>query len=111
MRLPARPAQADREEDQVGRDRLGRRGELRPGAAAGVSNLLEIEAALEGTTPDDVARRYDGLLHGALKANVAEAVLAVAEPFAARTAELLADRRNSIGSWRPGLSRRERWRR
>ena len=62
-----------------------------PEQQPGVSNLLEIEAALEGTTPDDVARRYDGLLYGALKANVAEAVLAVAEPFAARTAELLAD--------------------
>jgi len=57
----------------------------------GVSNLLEILAALQERTVADVVADYDGVLYGTLKSDVAEAVVALAEPFAARTHELLTD--------------------
>jgi tryptophanyl-tRNA synthetase len=62
-----------------------------PDTQPGVANLLEIQSALTGTSIDDLVAGYDGVLYGALKAHVAEAVVALAEPFAARTRELLDD--------------------
>ena len=62
-----------------------------PERQPGVANLLEIRSALTGESIDDLVAGYDGVLYGQLKADVAEAVVAVAEPFAARTAELLDD--------------------
>ena len=62
-----------------------------PEGQPGVANLLEIRSSLTGESIDDLVAGYDGVLYGQLKADVAEAVVAVAEPFAARTAELLAD--------------------
>lgn len=58
----------------------------------GVANLLGILAALTGEDMDAIVAGYDGVLYGTLKADVADAVVAFAEPFAARTRELLADR-------------------
>jgi len=58
----------------------------------GVSNLLGILAVLTGRDMDDIVAGYDGVLYGTLKSDVAEAVVAFAEPFAARTHELLNDR-------------------
>ena len=53
--------------------------------------MLEIRSALTGESIDDLVAGYDGVLYGQLKADVADAVVAVAEHFAARTAELLDD--------------------
>ena len=58
---------------------------------AGVSNLLTIESAFTGKSVDQLVSDYSGQMYGALKKNVAEAVLAFAEPFQARVNELLSD--------------------
>lgn len=57
----------------------------------GVANLLGILAALTGSTPAALVEGYQGVLYGTLKGDVADAVVGFAEPFAARTRELLAD--------------------
>jgi tryptophanyl-tRNA synthetase len=62
-----------------------------PVAKAGVSNLLAILGAVTDRAPEDAAKDFEGLGYGALKAAVAEAVVAFAGPFAARTRELLDD--------------------
>lgn len=62
-----------------------------PERQPGVANLLEVLSALTGTPVPDLVAGYDGVLYGTLKADVADAVVALAEPFAARTRELLDD--------------------
>jgi tryptophanyl-tRNA synthetase len=62
-----------------------------PDAKPGVSNLLTIFASVSGTSVPDVVAQFEGRGYGALKAATADAVLAFAEPFAKRTAELLTD--------------------
>lgn len=62
-----------------------------PEEQPGVSNLLEILAAVQQRPVAEVTADYDGMLYGPLKSDVADAVVAVAEPFAARTADLLGD--------------------
>ncbi len=57
----------------------------------GVSNLLSILASVTDSSVEAVSKGFEGRGYGALKADVADAVVAFAEPFAARTAELLAD--------------------
>jgi tryptophanyl-tRNA synthetase len=61
-----------------------------PAKKAGVSNLLAILASVTDSSPELVAAGFSGG-YGTLKAAVAEAVVAFAEPFAARTREFLAD--------------------
>ena len=63
-----------------------------PDAKPGVSNLLSILAAFTDRTVPDIEREFAGRGYGALKVAVADAVADFAEPFAKRTAELLADR-------------------
>lgn len=63
-----------------------------PETKPGVSNLLTILAAFTDRSVDEVAATFDGRLYGHLKAETAAAVVAFAEPFQARVAELLADR-------------------
>jgi tryptophanyl-tRNA synthetase len=55
----------------------------------GVSNLLEINAAVTNRTPEDVAADYHQ--YGALKVDTGEAVLAVLDPIRERYEELIAD--------------------
>jgi tryptophanyl-tRNA synthetase len=62
-----------------------------PVAKAGVSNLLAILGAVTDRTPEDAAKDFEGQGYGALKGAVADAVVAFAGPFAARTRELLDD--------------------
>lgn len=57
----------------------------------GVTNLLTILAALAGRSVAAVAQQYADSGYGALKADVAAAVIEFAEPFAARVAQYLAD--------------------
>jgi len=58
----------------------------------GVSNLLVIMSAVSGTPIAQLEAEFAGQGYGQLKSSVADAVVAFAEPFAKRTAELLADR-------------------
>jgi tryptophanyl-tRNA synthetase len=62
-----------------------------PVTKPGVSNLLSILGAVTDRTPVDVAADFAGSGYGALKVATADAVVAFAEPFAARTRELLSD--------------------
>jgi tryptophanyl-tRNA synthetase len=62
-----------------------------PEAKPGVSNLLSILAAVTGHDVDAVASDLAGQGYGSLKAATADAVVAFAEPFAKRTAQLLDD--------------------
>jgi tryptophanyl-tRNA synthetase len=62
-----------------------------PVAKPGVSNLVSILGAITDRDPAAVAADFTGAGYGALNAAVADAVVAFAEPFAARTTELLDD--------------------
>jgi tryptophanyl-tRNA synthetase len=62
-----------------------------PEAKPGLSNLLAIHAAFTDTSVEAVEKEFAGQGYGALKNAVAEAVVAFAQPFAARTRELLDD--------------------
>jgi tryptophanyl-tRNA synthetase len=62
-----------------------------PVAKPGVSNLLAILGSVTDRDPAAVAVEFAGGGYGALKAATADAVVAFAEPFAARTNELLGD--------------------
>ncbi len=57
----------------------------------GVSNLLTILAAFSGRTVEQVQEDLAGQMYGELKKQAAAAVVAFAEPFQARVAELLTD--------------------
>jgi len=62
-----------------------------PANKPGLSNLIAIHAALTDTTAEAVVKEFAGQGYGHLKAAVAESVVAFAEPFTARTNELLDD--------------------
>ena len=57
----------------------------------GVSNLLAILSAVGGSSVDALVAEYDGKGYGTLKAAVADAVVAFAEPFATRVREAMTD--------------------
>jgi tryptophanyl-tRNA synthetase len=57
----------------------------------GVSNLMSILAAATGRTVEQVEQEYGGGMYGPLKVATADAVVAVAQPFAERTHDLLDD--------------------
>ncbi|MBP2457648.1 MULTISPECIES: tryptophan--tRNA ligase [Clavibacter] len=61
------------------------------GEKPGVSNLLTILSAFEGTAVPALEERYAGRGYGDLKKDVAETVTGVFEPIRARTLELLDD--------------------
>ena len=58
----------------------------------GISNLLTMQSAFTGTSVDDLVAGYEGQMYGALKKNVAEIVVAFAEPFQNKVNELLNDK-------------------
>jgi tryptophanyl-tRNA synthetase len=57
----------------------------------GISNLIEILAAVRGTAPEEVEREFDGEGYGAFKQAVAEAVVAYLAPVRERYAQLRAN--------------------
>jgi tryptophanyl-tRNA synthetase len=57
----------------------------------GISNLIEILAAVRGIRPEEVEREFDGSGYGAFKQAVADAVVAYLEPIRGRYEELRAD--------------------
>jgi tryptophanyl-tRNA synthetase len=72
--------------------------EVRRGAdKAGISNLIEILAAVRGVSMDEVEREFDGSGYGAFKTAVAEALIEYLAPVRERFGELRADE--------PGLER------
>jgi tryptophanyl-tRNA synthetase len=60
---------------------------------AGVSNLIEILAAVRGTPPEEVEREFDGSGYGAFKQAVADAVVEYLTPVRERYRELRGDER------------------
>jgi tryptophanyl-tRNA synthetase len=58
---------------------------------AGISNLIEILAAVRGVAPEDVERVFDGSGYGAFKEAVADAVTAYLAPIRERYEGLRAD--------------------
>ncbi|MFH9196836.1 tryptophan--tRNA ligase [Streptomyces anulatus] len=57
----------------------------------GVSNLLSILSTLSGSPVEDLERTYDGKGYGALKTDLAEAMVEFVTPFRARTQQYLDD--------------------
>jgi tryptophanyl-tRNA synthetase len=60
-------------------------------AKPGISNLIEILAAVRGTAPDEVEREFDGSGYGAFKAAVAAEVIDYLEPVRGRYREIRPD--------------------
>ena len=58
----------------------------------GVSNLLTILSAFSGKSIDEHVQEMQGQMYGTLKKEVAEAVLAFAEPFQTKVNDLLSDK-------------------
>jgi tryptophanyl-tRNA synthetase len=57
----------------------------------GISNLIDVLAAVRGTTPDEVEREFDGSGYGAFKQAVADAVVEYLAPVRERYRELRGD--------------------
>ncbi|MBV9165326.1 MAG: tryptophan--tRNA ligase [Solirubrobacterales bacterium] len=57
----------------------------------GVSNLIEILAAVRGSSPEEIEREFDSAGYGAFKQAVADAVVAYLAPVRERYQELRAD--------------------
>jgi tryptophanyl-tRNA synthetase len=64
---------------------------LRGPDKAGISNLIEILAAVRGGSPEDVEREFDGAGYGAFKTAVADAVVEYLAPVRERYEQLRAD--------------------
>jgi tryptophanyl-tRNA synthetase len=62
-----------------------------PETKPGISNLLTIFSALSGTPVTDLEQEYAGQGYGALKGDLADAVVTFVTPFRDRTLELLDD--------------------
>ncbi len=64
---------------------------LRGRGKEGIGNLIEIFAAVRGTTPESIEREFDGSGYGAFKTAVADAVVEYLAPVRERYRELRAD--------------------
>ena len=69
----------------------------------GVSNLLEILAAIQGDRPEDVAAGYTQ--YGPLKSDAGEAVIELLRPIQKRATELLGDRAELASLLRKGAEK------
>ncbi len=58
---------------------------------AGITNLIEILAAVRGSAPEEIEREFEGQRYGAFKQAVAEAVIDYLAPVRSRYAQLRAD--------------------
>ena len=58
---------------------------------AGITNLIDILAAVRGTTPEEVEGSWDGSGYGAFKQAVGDAVVEYLSPVRARYQELRSD--------------------
>jgi tryptophanyl-tRNA synthetase len=57
---------------------------------AGVKNLLDIQAALTGKSPVEIAKTYEGKMYGHLKVDTATMVVNEAKPIQEKASQLLA---------------------
>ncbi len=64
---------------------------LRGPDKAGITNLIEIMAAVNGSTPEQIEQQFDGQGYGAFKTAVAEAVIDYLAPVRGRYDELRSD--------------------
>jgi tryptophanyl-tRNA synthetase len=62
-----------------------------PKAKPGITNLLDIYAAISGRSIPDLERAYEGRGYGDLKSDLADAVVERVTPIRERTLELMAD--------------------
>ena len=74
----------------------------------GVTNLLDILSAVTGEGAQQIADRLSGKGYGALKDEVAEAVIAELAPVQARYSEILADKAYLEGVMQSGAARASR---
>ena len=74
----------------------------------GVTNLLDILSAVTGEDAQQIADRLSGKGYGALKDEVAEAVIAELAPVQARYSEILADKAYLEGVMQSGAERASR---
>ena len=72
---------------------------------AGISNLIEILAAVRGSTPEEVEREFDGSGYGAFKQAVADAVVEYLAPVRERYRSCAPTSRRSSGSSPPGAEK------
>lgn len=79
-----------------------------PQGKPGVSNLLTILAACSGKAIAELESEFEGRGYGDLKTATADAVVGFAEPFAARTRDLLAHPDHLAGLMRDGADRARR---
>ena len=69
----------------------------------GISNLLEIQAAATGRSPEDIAAGYTQ--YGPLKVDTGEAVIELLRPIQARYNELMTDRAQLSALLRSGAAK------
>ncbi len=72
-------------------------------AKPGVSNLIDINAAVTGRSPDEIAAAYSQ--YGALKTDTGEAVVETLRPMHARFDELMGDRAELVRLLRTGAEK------
>ena len=72
----------------------------------GVSNLIEIYAAVTGKSPEAVEQEFSGQGYGAFKPAVGEAVVEALRPIREETQRLLADKRLFESLYRQGAEKR-----
>ena len=72
----------------------------------GVTNLIEIYAAVTGTTPEAVENEFAGKGYGDFKPAVGEAVIETLRPIREETERLLADKGYLESLYRQGQRRR-----
>ena len=79
-----------------------------PGEKPGVSNLMQIYAAVTGRSFEAIEAEFDGKGYGALKPAVGEAVIEALRPIREETERLLADKAYLEGVYRAGAEKAAR---
>lgn len=71
----------------------------------GVKNLINILSTIEGVTPEDIVKRYEGKGYAEFKKDVAEAIVAELEPVQNKVRELLADKEQLEAIYKAGAEK------
>ncbi len=71
----------------------------------GVKNLINILSTIEGVTPEDIVKRYEGKGYAEFKKDVAEAIVAELEPVQNKVRELLADKKQLEAIYKAGAEK------
>jgi tryptophanyl-tRNA synthetase len=78
---------------------------VRAADKAGISNLIDIYAAVRGVSPDEIERQFDGFGYGAFKHAVAEAVVEYLAPTRERYTYLRADEQRLESTFAEGAEK------